>query len=610
MANETILVVEDNEMNLKLVRSLLQLGKYEVLDAGDAEKGIQLARDRRPQLILMDIQLPGMDGLSATRLLKEDPELKAIPILALTSYAMQGDEQKALAAGCAGYITKPIDTRNFLKIVQQFTHPSEGGRGDQKAEPSSLKAKILIVDDEPLNVKLLTAKIPRDKFDVVFAYSGEEALAKVDAVVPDLILLDVMMPGLNGYEITQQLKNDPKTRPIPIILVTALDGAEDRVRGLEAGAEEFLSKPVNKPELLARINSMLRLKQYQEQLSLRTQSETHFSGPSGAAESSRPGTGTQRVLLVEDNEKDVRLIQSYLDNQPYEIVVARSGTEALALVDYEKIDLMLLDILLPGVDGFEVCRRLRDAENTRDIQVVVVTFLSDLESKIKGVELGADDFLIKPIDRRELKARINVLLKKKSYLDQLHSHYQMALNSAMNDGLTLLYNQAYFKRFLELEVKRSNRQGYPTALVMIDLDDFKKYNDHLGHLAGDLILRELAQVIRDNVREIDLAARYGGEEFAVVLPYTDTIGALTVAERIRTAIAGHAYSLDTVSACGRLTASLGVAFCPMDATTTEALIDKADAMLFKAKNTGKNRVCAYVDPPPAAQAVHDVRPTA
>jgi len=150
--------------------------------------------------------------------------------------------------------------------------------------------------------------------------------------------------------------------------------------------------------------------------------------------------------------------------------------------------------------------------------VLLITCLDDLEGKIKGMELGADDYLVKPIDGRELGARIKALLAKKSYLDQLHAHYEHAVSSAISDGLTGLYNQTYLKQFLALELKRSSRQRYPTSLLMLDLDNFKQLNDRFGHPTGDAVLRQIAGLIRTSIREVDLAARYGGEEFAVVLP--------------------------------------------------------------------------------------------
>jgi two-component system cell cycle response regulator len=596
MEKKSILIVEDNAFNMKLVRSLLKFGPYDILEAEDAETGLDLAQKHKPDLILMDIQLPGMDGLAATRIIKKDPDLKDIPVIALTGFAMEGDEQKARAAGCDGYIAKPIDTRSFLKSVSDFLKTDKDVRLASTGQ-SAHRSKILIVDDEPLNVKLLAGKLPQDEYEIIRAYGGEEALEKVTTEAPDLILLDIMMPDIDGYEVTRRVKNNPGTKHIPIILVTALDGKEDRVMGLETGAEEFLSKPVNTTELLARINSMLRLKQYHDQLTTRTQSEEQFAVPVNREEAPQEEKKLPNVLLVEDKEEDVRLIQGYLYGQPYQILVARNSEEALSLVHKEKIDLVLLDILLPDIDGYELYQRLKEMDEAKDIQIIFITALQDIESRIKGIELGADDFLVKPFDQRELRARMDILLKKLAYLNQLQSHYETALSSAINDGLTGLYNHAYFRRFLELELKRSIRQGYPVALTIFDIDDFKKCNDTFGHLAGDQILIELARLVKINIREVDLAARYGGEEFVTVLPYAQREGALKVAERIRSAVESHRFLEGASSSPDKVTLSIGVALCPEDATSPQDLIENADRMLYKAKKGGKNRVVMYEDIP-------------
>jgi two-component system cell cycle response regulator len=409
--------------------------------------------------------------------------------------------------------------------------------------------------------------------------------------VPDLILLDIMMPNLNGYEVTARIKGNAASSHIPIILVTALDNPEDRTKGLTSGADEFLTKPVNKTELIARVSSMLRLKKYHEQLSLRTQAEEKFvDGKSRPAAAHPTGKPLPRVLAVEDNPLDLKLIRSYLDRQAYELITADSGEAALDMAAREKIDVMLLDVVLPGMDGFEVCRRLKADARTRNIQDVMITGLSDLESKIMGVEQGADDFLVKPINKREIQARILALLRKKSYLDQICSHYEMAISSAIMDDLTGLYNRAYFINSLELEIKRSRRQKYTIALTMMDIDDFKLYNDRIGHLDGDMLLRELSQVIRLSVREVDMAVRYGGEEFAIIMPYTDRAEAVTATERVLDMIRTHPYSNARVAKVKPVTMSAGVAVFPEDAESVNGLICRADEMLYKAKRGGKDQV--------------------
>jgi two-component system cell cycle response regulator len=452
--------------------------------------------------------------------------------------------------------------------------------------------KILLVDDEPFNVKLLRAILATQPYHTLSASSGEEALQKVEEEPPDLILLDIMMPGLDGYEVTKRLKRDPGTRDIPIILVTALDGPGNKIKGLEAGADEFLNKPVDKAEILARVKSLLRLKRYQDQLKTRVHSETRIAFPSGQEKFTNGETSLPAVLLVEDNKNDSHLLQVQLYGQPYEIKCVRNGEEALSLVHQEKIDLVLLDLLLPGMDGFAVTKELKESDETKNIQIVAITALQDLESRIRGIELGVDDYLVKPINMHELKVRVNALIKKKAYLDKLCSGYRSAVRSAITDKLTGLYNYAYFTLFLENEIKRAIRHDHALALIMLDLDDFKHHNDDLGHLAGDQILKEFGHLVCDNVREIDLCFRYGGEEFVIVLPYTGSDPARGIAERLREIIADHPFLSSDPAGSRRITASMGIASYPSHAASVEDLIRKADEALYEAKRKGKNCVCA------------------
>ena len=455
------------------------------------------------------------------------------------------------------------------------------------------KSKILVVDDEPLNVKLLAAMIPSEQYETASAFSGDEALKIVRDFRPDLILLDIMMPGLNGYDLTRILKSNTESCDIPIVLITAFRGSEYEIKGLEAGADEFLNKPVNKTELLTRAKSLIRLRQYKEQIKSRTcsiNSVTSNIDEKNCIDNAELNLPT--ILIVEDNKIDAKLLQRYLHGEPYQIKFASDGENAISRSQQERIDVILLDLLLPGKSGFEVCSALKEKENTQNIQIVAITGLSDLESKLKGIELGVDDYLIKPVNMHILRTRVKSLVKKKALLDRLCDKYEMAVHSAITDKLTGLYNRRYFEHFLDFEIKRASRQKASLALLMMDIDNFKLINDTLGHLFGDKILNKLGEIIKSIIRETDLAARYGGEEFSIVMSNTGFEEAADIAERLRKAI--NQYNFDVTKR--PTTVSIGIALYPSDSTSLQDLLSNADRALYRAKHEGKNRVCVYSNP--------------
>ena len=297
----TVLVIEDNATNMTLAAFLLRSAGHAVLSARDAEAGLALARDEQPDLVLMDIQLPGMDGLEATALLKRNDATRAIPVIALTALAMKGDEERIRAAGCDGYIAKPMQYPDFLTTVAaqlgRTMSPNPAGAGHP--------ARILIVDDEPQDRLLLKVLLAAEGHLALTAAGGAAALDMVAAEPPDLILLDLVMADIDGYQVADQLKGNPATRNIPVILVSALGDRETRLRGLLVGAEDILTKPVDRAELCARVRNLLRLKAHGDSQDTYSKLLEGEVGSSGAA-------------LVESE----RLYRSTFDAAPVGIVHA------------------------------------------------------------------------------------------------------------------------------------------------------------------------------------------------------------------------------------------------------------------------------------------------
>jgi len=311
-----------------------------------------------------------------------------------------------------------------------------------------------------------------------------------------------------------------------------------------------------------------------------------------------------KILVVDDIPINIELQKAYLSIAGYQVLEARDGEEALRRVKEDKPDLIILDIMMPKINGFEVCRRLKNDPQTCFIPVVMVTALKEMEDKIKGIEAGADDFISKPFNKTELLARVKSLLRIKFLHDELEEkrlelqRKVMELEEAQDrlqrlaitDGLTGLYNYRYFWEQLYQEVNRAKRHNLRVSLLMMDIDFFKHYNDAHGHPAGDDVLVTIAKLLKENIRKIDIPARYGGEEFSIILVETDKQAAHFVAEKIRALIEEYPFQYENGQPNGRLTVSIGVSTYPEDGDSADALVNKADQRLYRAKQEGKNKV--------------------
>lgn len=297
----------------------------------------------------------------------------------------------------------------------------------------------------------------------------------------------------------------------------------------------------------------------------------------------------KRVLIIDDSVVIQRLVQARLRADGFEVSTGSDGAEAVELTKQIQPDVILLDIDMPRVNGFDACRGLKDDSDTSKVPVIFLTAQTKTEDKVRGLDIGAVDYVTKPFDPVELRARVRSAYRTKYLMDLLEQKAQI-------DGLTGLYNRAFFDARIKEEIDRARRYGNPLAIVIFDVDRFKRLNDTYGHSFGDVVLAEVAETARLVARASDVVARYGGEEFVIILPEQDLDGARSVAERVREGIAELELAHNGERA--PVTASFGVSSTvEIGYDSVQALVNSADKALYAAKEGGRNRVCiAQPDP--------------
>ncbi len=457
-----------------------------------------------------------------------------------------------------------------------------------------MTARILVVDDIAGNQRLLEAKLMAEYYEVALAGSGPEALDRARGWMPDIVLLDVMMPGMDGYEVCRRLKADPRTAHIPVVMVTALTDPAERVRGLEAGADDFLSKPVHDATLFARLRALLRVKQVMDAWRLRAETarDLGLDPPSGPS----PSAAGARLLLLEENGERAGLLQAALAEEGALVTRERDAVGVRDRLEEGAWDLVLLSLPSVPEQALRLTSRLRAEAATREVPVLLLADPGQQALVLRGFELGANDHVLRPVDAGELRARVRNQIRRRRTQERLRAELDHSLEMAVTDHLTGLRNRRYARGHLEGVLRQAG-----AAVLLLDVDRFKAVNDTHGHAVGDVVLREVAACIRGELRAADLVARYGGEEFLVVVAGTPAEDAAAVAARLRQAIAAI-----RVEACGQVlavTASIGLALAPPGSRAEDA-VAAADAALYRAKRGGRDRVEMAVagDWPAAAHA--------
>ncbi|WP_206932959.1 PleD family two-component system response regulator [Roseococcus thiosulfatophilus] len=442
-----------------------------------------------------------------------------------------------------------------------------------------MTARILAVDDIATNLRLLEAKLQAEYYEVLLASSGQEALQVAFTQLPDVILLDVMMPGMDGYEVCRALKADIRTQHIPVVMVTALTDSTERVRGLEAGADDFLSKPVDNATLFARLRALLRVKQVQDAWRLRSDTAREL----GIDNPAPPAISVQgaRALILNADVDEARAVREALLADDMIVYTVTSVDEAFQRLSKGDVDLALLALPVDPGEVLRLASRLRAQNATRDLPLILLADSHQKTEVLRGFDLGANDHCFRPMDPNELRARARNQVRRKRYQERLRADLDRSLEMAVTDQLTGLRNRRYVRRHLDSLLRTE-----AAAVLILDIDKFKAINDTYGHNVGDAALREVAERLREQLRAVDVVARYGGEEFLAVLAGAQAQAAMLVAERLREAVAilpvqseGHVVPI---------TISIGVAVGE-PGMPADRLIGAADSALYRAKRDGRNR---------------------
>jgi len=446
------------------------------------------------------------------------------------------------------------------------------------------RPRILIVDDASENLHSLM-NILREDYAIIAATSGEKALELARRQPqPDLILLDIKMPGMDGYSVLSALKVDPTTTNIPVIFVTALAEAADEARGLSLGVTDYITKPVNPDLLKTRVRNQLELKRYRN-------NPVMFD-----IVAHKDSEHTPTILVVDDVPENIHELLEALKHE-YRIMVASNGAKALKLLDSAPPpDLVLLDIMMPGMDGYEICRRIKAMPSGNRIPVIFVSVVDATEEKVKGFNLGAADYITKPFDVDEVRARIRTHLelgRLRNFLEDLINQRNAMLQVSEEkyctlvhrDLLTGLPNRLLFAELLGHAIERAEANQSEFALLNIDIDNFATINESFGHAFGDQLLIEVSRRLKCLLPENDAIARISGDNFNVIVhrnedaPWVD----LLAQDMLDALAAPFELGGQNVYAGG----SIGIAIYPSDGSDAEKLQSHADAALHQSKVHGR-----------------------
>jgi two-component system, cell cycle response regulator len=449
-----------------------------------------------------------------------------------------------------------------------------------------MSARVLVVDDVSANVKLLEARLTSEYFEVLTASSGPEALRVLQDQCVDVVLLDVMMPGMDGLEVCRRIKGSKKTAHLPVVIVTALDQYADKVQGLAAGADDFLTKPIDDMALITRVRNLVRLKTLSDELMLRCATGAELAGADVPLDWLGAVAGG-RILLVEDHGPSAKRIVAALEGV-HEVAVDSGPAGALSRLAQIPFDVLIVSLSLRDADGLRLCGQVRSLERSRHLPIIMLVGQDEGARLMRGLDMGVNDYVMRPIDRHELLARVRTQIKRKRHADGLRERLDESVGLSVRDALTGLYNRRYLERHLLRLLEQAKSTGRPLSVLLADIDHFKTINDTRGHAAGDEVLRQFAGLLRANSRASDLTCRLGGEEFLVVMPETTLEVARRIGERMRLLIASQPFSAGTQTL--NVTASLGLAEAGHPAEGPEALLARADGALYAAKRCGRNRV--------------------
>ncbi len=458
-----------------------------------------------------------------------------------------------------------------------------------------MSGTILIVDDVATNRIVLKVKLAEACYETLQADCGSAALQMAHAHQPDLILLDVLLPDMDGIEVCRRLKSDPATSDIPVVMITALNDTESRMRALQSGADEFLPKSHDEAVLLARLRSLLRARQTSEELRLRdtTWRELGFGEP--AADFDAPGVIGLIAARKETALSWRRSLAGHLQDRMLvlgrEDVLTEPGQHR-QFGGTPEVFMIAADLVHSG-DGLRLLSELRSRSSTRHAAICIVIEPGRRDIGAMALDLGANDLLMEGADPRETALRLTTQLRRKRQADRLRTSMRDGLQAAVTDSLTGLYNRRYAVPHLARIAERSRQTGRPFAVMVLDIDRFKLVNDTWGHATGDAVLVEFAARLRDHLRPGDLVARIGGEEFLVALPDAPLALARVAAERLCRVVQERPVQLVGGPQVA-ITLSIGLVIGGERgsgiAPDVQLLIDLADRAMLASKTEGRNQV--------------------